>query len=164
MGSEAKKPYIKDGVLYWELQTAVDDSKMFKIRPKYQPGDLLYVQETWKVDSVADHLLNMAIDFKAVQSGHSQAEVLCTFTPDRYKKFRKYYQKNGWQSPYFMPCEAARIFLRVTNVRVERVQDITEKDAQAEGVGDLFFEEIGYSGNPKFDLPMERKTLAIEQF
>jgi hypothetical protein len=104
------------------------------IKPKYQPGDILYVQETWKVDSVADHLRNMAIDFKALQSGHSQAEVLCTFTPDRYKKFRKYYQKNGWQSPYFMPCEAARIFLRVTNVRVERVQDITKEDALAEGI------------------------------
>lgn len=104
------------------------------IKPKYQPGDILYVQETWKVDSVADHLRNMAIDFKALQSGHSQAEVLCTFTPDRYKKFRKYYQKNGWQSPYFMPCEAARIFLRVTRVWVEQVKDITEEDAKAEGI------------------------------
>jgi len=130
----SEKPYIKDGLLYWELQTAVDDSRMFKIKPKYQSGDLLYVQETWKVDSAADHLLNMAIDFKALQSGHSQAEVLCNFTPDRYKKFRKYYQKNGWQSPYFMPCEAARLFLRVKNVRVERVQDITEGDALKEGV------------------------------
>ena len=32
-----------------------------------------------------------------------------------------------------MPREAARIFLRVLNVRVERVQDITEEDAKAEG-------------------------------
>ena len=33
-----------------------------------------------------------------------------------------------------MPREAARIFLRVTEVRAERLQDITEDQAQAEGV------------------------------
>lgn len=33
-----------------------------------------------------------------------------------------------------MPKEIARIFLRVTDVRVERVQDITEQDAEREGV------------------------------
>jgi hypothetical protein len=138
---------VKDGMAY-EVQNDVPppeynpETGMTKyrvkawvpIKPKYKVGDILYVQETWKVDSVADHLLNMAIDFKALKSGHSQAEVICTFAPDRYKMFRKYYQKNGWQSPYFMPCEAARIFLRATNVRVEMVQDITELDALKEGV------------------------------
>ena len=44
-----------------------------------------------------------------------------------------------------MPKEAARIWLRVTDVRVERLQDITPKDAKNEGVGDLFYDDIGYS-------------------
>jgi hypothetical protein len=35
-----------------------------------------------------------------------------------------------------MPREAARIFLRVTNVRAERLQDITEEDVAAEGTKD----------------------------
>ena len=44
-----------------------------------------------------------------------------------------------------MPKEAARIWLKVTNVRVERLQEITPKDAKNEGVGNLFYEDIGYS-------------------
>ena len=44
-----------------------------------------------------------------------------------------------------MPKEAARIWLKVTDVRVERLQDITPKDAENEGVGNLFYEDIGYS-------------------
>lgn len=38
-----------------------------------------------------------------------------------------------WRSPACMPREAARLFLRVKDVRVERVQDITKEDAIAEG-------------------------------
>ena len=39
-----------------------------------------------------------------------------------------------WESPIHMPKEAARIWLKVTNVRVERLQNITEEDAWKEGI------------------------------
>lgn len=39
-----------------------------------------------------------------------------------------------WHPSIHMPKEAARIFLRVTDVRVERLQEITEEQARAEGV------------------------------
>lgn len=43
---------------------------------------------------------------------------------------------NGWCPSIHMPKEAARIFLRVTDVRAERLQDITEKNIRAEGCVD----------------------------
>lgn len=100
----------------------------------YKKGDILYVTETWKVDSIAQHLNQMLIDFKAIKEGFSHSEVFAYFTKERFSKFKKFYQKNGWQSPYFMPKEAARIFLRVTDVRIERLQDITEEQAMKEGL------------------------------
>ena len=46
---------------------------------------------------------------------------------------------------FHMPKEAARIWLKVTDVRVERLREITPKDSENEGVGNLFYEDIGYS-------------------
>ena len=43
-----------------------------------------------------------------------------------------------WHPSIHMPREAARIFLLVKNVRVERLQDITEEQARAEGVESAF--------------------------
>jgi len=63
----------------------------------------------------------------------------------------------NWTSPMFMPRKASRITLEVTNIRIERVQDITENDAIAEGIeyiGDFFnspcWKDYGSSPNVVF--------------
>lgn len=97
----------------------------------YKPGDVLYVRETWhkylkRVGSGENCRLQEFFGYRASIANSEDAE-------------------EPWKPSIHMPKEAARIFLRVTNVRVERLQDITPKDAENEGVGNLFYEDIGYS-------------------
>lgn len=97
--------------------------------PYGQPGDRLFVKETWKVSSFNDRTHALAIKFKAGGSTEAWFD-----DAKRYEQFKKFYFKNGWQSPYFMPKEATHIWLNNEGVRVERVQEINTEDAKAEGI------------------------------
>jgi hypothetical protein len=108
------------------------------IKLPYQKRDILYVRETWLMQSMRNFDKTAKILFKAIPN-----EILSIFkfSDERYEKFIKFFHKNGWKSPYFMPKEAARIFLKVTDVRVERLQDITEEQAIKEGIKPHEFQE-----------------------
>lgn len=79
------------------------------LKPSYQPGNILYVQETWARPNAAE-----------IAAGTNPNTYLyaadAPLLPAAYDK---------WRSSSHMPKEAARIFLRVTGVRIERLQDIT---------------------------------------
>lgn len=84
------------------------------IRPPYKIGDIIYVRETWCKDGEsyffkADTDMDEAIIYMAIND-------------------------LKWKPSIHMPKEAARIFLRVTDVRVERLQDITTEEILKEGV------------------------------
>lgn len=74
----------------------------------YKPGDILYVRETWK----------------KAPNGYYYYE---DWQKDDIADVTK------WKPSIHMPKEAARIWLKVTDVNVERLQEITEVQAQAEG-------------------------------
>lgn len=104
------------------------------VEAPYQPGDLLWVQETWrcvKYDSM-DGDLGYGVEFKDGQRKHFEFK-----DAERFHKFGKYAFKKGWKPSIFMPKEAARLFLLVKNNSVERLRDMTEEDAIAEGFPDI---------------------------
>lgn len=99
--------------------------------PPYRPGDILYVREKWRI---VDYLDGLSLKFEYEADG--KISDFIDFTNDRLKKFLKYISRKGWCPGIFMPKEAARLFLRVTNVRAEKLQDITDAEAQKEGAAD----------------------------
>lgn len=129
------------------------------IRPPYSPGEVLYVPEPWRCMGMFGEA-GYVVGFKDGET------VRFTFRDKgRAERWAKYGNKpfEQWQSPYFMPREAARIFLRVEDVRVERLQEITAEQVLDEGV-DVKFPEPhpGYISLAYTKMRLE--PTAIKQF
>lgn len=88
------------------------DNGGFPYKPAYQPGDILYVRETWQE-------CEWGYLYRAWPKGLHQ--------PGTYKGI-------SWRPSIYMPKEAARIWLKVTDVRVERLQEIDTRGCQREGI------------------------------
>lgn len=84
------------------------------IKPPYEVGDILWVRETWQQIYI-----------------FGRNTFLYKADPEVETHFDGMLGK--WKPAIHMPREAARIFLKVTAVRAERLQDITLNDLLAEG-------------------------------
>jgi hypothetical protein len=109
------------GALY-PNETVADWVVRWKVEPRYHKGDILWVRETWQTVPSEDGE-GYAYVYRASQNGRDWED-----NTEGWK----------WRPSIFMPKEAARLILKVTNVRAERLQDISEEDARAEGVGDPY--------------------------
>lgn len=87
-------------------------------KPPYQPGDILYVRETWD---------NLPVKEDGTYCGYDHYY----YKADGDKRPEGWQEK--WHPSIHMSKEAARIWLKVTNVRVEQLQDITEAECKKEG-------------------------------
>lgn len=100
-----------------------DDFLHYTQRPKckYQPGDILWVRETWSThyDGIHDDL---QLCYKA-----DGIDLKSECLPG---------ENNCWYPSIHMPKEAARIFLKVKNVRIEKLWEMDEVAAIAEGFED----------------------------
>lgn len=109
--------------------------KFFKL--PCESGDILYVRETWteecgkyyyRADYDSDYLdpcETLSGGYPASCRNHAGCE-WCTATSARIH----------WHPSIHMPKEAARIWLKVTDVRMERLHEITEDGAKAEGINE----------------------------
>lgn len=105
--------------------------------PYGQPGDRLWVRETWYDDFCPvpdpksrkrDEDGNVeGIDYRATHDCHAY-EAGCPCTGEGPER------RSEWRPSIFMPRWASRVTLEVTEVRVERLNLISEGDARAEGV------------------------------
>lgn len=111
---------------YWLPDNRMDAPRTFRC-PYGVPGDRLWVRETWGFDST------VRADFRPLLGRHdlSGRDML---TAVRYLASSAANEARRWRPSIHMPRWASRITLELTDVRVQRLQDITEEDARAEGV------------------------------
>lgn len=89
--------------------------------PYGKPGDRLWVRETWsksKQPYLSGHIFYRA-------DGETNGKQFALSYVERESK---------WRPSIHMPRSASRILLEVANVRVERLKDISDEDAIAEGI------------------------------
>ncbi len=113
-----------------------------------QTGDRLWVRETWAVGDV----LNGTKPSQIPSTFNSAFWYMATGRKDLgIGNYIYEHIKIGKHRPsIFMPRWASRITLEITGVRVERVQDISEEDARAEGAEKIFMENDRYNEIPQF--------------
>lgn len=100
------------------------------VKPPYQPGDILYVRETWE----RFECWNCEGDERGNCPKEPQKSVLDkTCGCYMYRATDEISGDAKWHPSIHMPKEAARIWLRVTDVRIERLQSITVEGAIREG-------------------------------
>jgi hypothetical protein len=129
-GSFWERPHLDDSRWYWvaNLETPSIEPRAGLVCPYGIPGGKLWVRETF-METDSDPAWDIPEQFilnPHVENYLYRADLTCDT------------KGWGWQSPLYMPKEASRITLEIKDVRVERLQDITNSDALNEGV------ELGY--------------------
>lgn len=106
--------YIKDGSMLYNGR----NEPCIRTQP-YQPGDILYVRETWCALPVNE-------------AGHMRGYSVYYYKADR--DLRPEGWRGNWHPSIHMPKEAARIWLKVTDVRAERLWEISADGIRNEGL------------------------------
>jgi len=107
----------------WVNPDDSDDNRVFRVRCRYDVGDRLWVKETWAAEKRLDH--------SPSELGNA-ADVALWYKADNNQ--RSLLERGKWRPSRFMPRWASRILLEITEVRVERLQEISGQDIKAEGL------------------------------
>ncbi|MDR0509624.1 MAG: hypothetical protein LBH06_00850 [Rikenellaceae bacterium] len=92
-------------------------------KPKYHVDEVLYLKETYGYSGACE-----PGELVVYKYGLSFNELVA------YAKGGMCELHDGWRNKLYMPARAARYFIRITAVRMERLQEITEADCMKEGI------------------------------
>ena len=132
-----------DGDNKWELARINDLKRTYtKIGNPYgNVGDRLWVRETWiqgyddpLIESEGDDENAVSIIYKA--DGKEEYRSCSAETVENWGDFSADSEMVGFKSPIHMPRWASRLLLEITDIKVERLQDISCEDAVKEGFSD----------------------------
>lgn len=106
---------------------------------RYRVGDALWIRETWRTEQLGPGEYE---EDSEIQEGVAGVRFRsdCSFRVIENSKVASdawiaiHRRDEKWRSPLFMPRWASRLELEVTDVRPQRLQDISEEDAKSEGV------------------------------
>lgn len=124
--------YDKKGVQYWLDGEDCPATLANGFCPYGSSGDILWVRETWNITRGWGE----NISGEAINSVNGTDYVYKATTPFRKNPDHPEFGDLVWKPSIHMPKAACRLFLKITDIRVERLWDITELDAFAEGIDD----------------------------
>lgn len=145
---------ILDGRKTQTRRVIIPQPEVQPVAGRFRVGNLLWVREKWKVHTWTED------GFLQVQYADGTASPFIETPEDKEDWFENIWiecsdechdkglaeNKHGeyhwevgqspcrWRSPIYMPRWVSRILLKITDVRVQRVQEITDSDAIAEGI------------------------------
>ena len=135
----------ENGLFHW---LGIDDEIEYKVTDSNQPyfkcpvniGDIIWVRETFAFAPFTDETLHFYPELK---------------NHNFIYKAGPNYPNIKWKPSLFMPKKACRLFLEITDIRIEMLNEISESDAVAEGILDMFYGK-DIAGNAYFNY-MDKK-------
>lgn len=140
---------VKPQPITWdwpEMRERLKSQELLNTCPDGQPGDRLWVRESWMDADIPEGMMGADQVVRGpVSNRMPRGWIRCAWhkgVPDPLG----WPVRRGWKSPIHMPRWASRITLEITGVRVERLQEISDEDAFAEGAMFHDGRGIGHSG------------------
>lgn len=142
LGDKPRSAWFEPGVMGW-APPEIPSQAWHRVRCPYgQPGDRLWVRETFM------DLQGTGVEHRDSAGNRQRYAYAADTRPGSYgDECRKDYGLK-WRPSIHMPRTASRILLEVTAVRVERLQDISESDAMAEGITTIWPDGPRDDGGP----------------